>query len=112
MKIDEVLIDNAVVLKIIGNLTEGNELIALQGRVKALAADEIKTVILELNQVKHINSFGLGALMACKNTMEVSNGKLALANVSDRVVSVLKISKYINVFDVYKDTEEALNKYK
>ncbi len=81
---------------------------ALHEKVKSLGADRIKKVVIDLKDVKWMNSSGLGVLMACMTTLNNSSGKLKLASVTEKVKSLLVITQLMRIFDTYENAERAV----
>ena len=64
------------------------------------------TIIVQLEQVRFIDSSGLGALLSgYKNTADKS-GKLALSNVQPQVLSMFELTRLNRVFEIYADLDE------
>ncbi len=108
MKIKERIEGDIAVLTLSGNMMGGPETTALHDRVKSLIADGIKKVVIDLKGVKWMNSSGLGVLMSCMTSLETAGGKLKLASVTDKVQSILMITKLIGLFDTYETAERAV----
>ena len=74
--------------------------------------DEGKTnVVVDLSKVKFMNSSGLGMLISGMTTMRNAEGDLRLANVADRIESLLMVTKLITVFKNFDTVEEALKSF-
>jgi anti-sigma B factor antagonist len=71
--------------------------------------DEGKTrVIIDLGDVKFMNSSGLGMMIGGLTTMKKANGYYKLANVSDKIESLLIITKLITIFEHYDSVDAAI----
>lgn len=68
-----------------------------------------KNVILNLANVRLIDSSGLGLLVAAKNTFERHDKKFKLCGISPIVKKIFIQTNLIVYFDVYADVNEALN---
>jgi len=95
-------------LHVSGNMMGGPETMALHEKVKSLGADGIKKVVIDLKDVKWMNSSGLGVLMACMTTLNNASGKLKLSSVTEKVKSLLVITQLLRIFDTYEDAERAV----
>ncbi|MDX1585398.1 MAG: STAS domain-containing protein [Balneolaceae bacterium] len=74
--------------------------------------DEGKTqVIADLSGVSFMNSSGLGILIGGLTTMRNAGGDLRIAAASDKIESLLVVTKLITVFDNYRTVEEAVESY-
>ena len=99
------------VLDLSGDIALGDTSASLRDELKALVADGKKRIVLNLADVRRIDSSGLGTLVAGFTTVERDGGTLKLANLSDRVIELITITKLHTVFDVYDSTEEAVNSF-
>ncbi len=108
MKIKEKIVDHIAVLEVSGKMMGGPETMALHDHVKGLLQDGIKKVVIDLGDVKWINSSGMGVLMACMTTLSNAGGKLVLARVSEKVNSLLMITQLIKVFETYETVDRAV----
>jgi anti-sigma B factor antagonist len=70
-----------------------------------------KNVVIDLSKTKFMNSSGLGMLISGMTTMRNAGGDLRLANVADRIQSLLVITKLITVFKNFDSVEEAVGSY-
>jgi anti-sigma B factor antagonist len=58
-----------------------------------------------------MNSLGLGMLIASLSTVRNRGGDLKLANITDRIKSVLVITRLVTVFDCYDSVNEAVRSF-
>jgi anti-sigma B factor antagonist len=66
-------------------------------------------IIVQLGQVRFIDSSGLGALLSGNKHIIAKSGRLALANIQKQVLSMFELTRLNRVFDIYADITEALN---
>ncbi len=98
---------NAVVIELKGNVMGGPDGANLLDKLRELKDDGKPNVIVDLSKVKFMNSSGLGMLISAMTTMRNGGGDLRLANVADRIRSLLMITKLITVFKHFESIEEA-----
>lgn len=67
------------------------------------------TIIVQLGQVRFIDSSGLGALLSGYKNAAAKSGKLALSNVQPQVLSMFELTRLNQVFEIYTDLSEALD---
>ena len=108
MKIKEKIENHVAVLTLSGKMMGGPETTALHDHIRGLISDGITKAVIDLGDVKWMNSSGMGVLMACTTTLNNSEGKLVLARVSEKVNSLLIITQLIKVFDTYETVERAV----
>ena len=111
MQINEKEVNGITVLEIHGKILMGEGDIAFKKKIDELLAKNTKSVILDLSSVPYIDSSGLGELIRCYTTMRKANGTLKLANVTDRIVDLLTITKLITVFEYYKTVDDAIKSF-
>ena len=90
---------------------EGEDSVAFRDRVKALIADGRTRLVVDLGQVKFIDSFGLGSLVSALRVVRSANGDLKLAHVPSSVESVLRLTRLNTVFDIHPTMEAALKAF-
>ncbi|NOT86040.1 MAG: STAS domain-containing protein [Methylococcaceae bacterium] len=66
-----------------------------------------KNLIIQLQQVRFIDSSGLGALLSGNKHIIAKSGKLALTNIQQQVLSMFELTRLNRVFDIYADLNEA-----
>jgi anti-sigma B factor antagonist len=106
MNIVERTLEDVTVLELDGPLAlEGNA----EFRKRALAAIEAgnRKLIVNLEQVKYMDSSGMGELIACYTMRQVS-GRLALLHVHQRLQHLLEITKLRSVFEIFDSEPTAL----
>ncbi len=108
MKIKEKIQNNVAILTISGNMMGGPDTQTLHDKVKSLIADGIHNVVIDLRKVKWLNSSGLGVLMSCWGSLKNAGGNLKLANVAEKVHSILMITKLVQFFDTFDSVDRAL----
>ncbi|KAA3609984.1 MAG: anti-sigma factor antagonist [Calditrichaeota bacterium] len=109
MKIKEKIENHVAILTLSGKMMGGPETQEVHEHIKGLISDGIKKVVIDLGDVKWMNSSGMGVLMASMTTLKNSDGKLALARVTEKVQSLLIITQLIKVFDSYETVERAVS---
>ncbi len=81
------------------------------GDLKAFIIDMIEegepNIVVQLQQVKFIDSSGLGALLAGFKHATAKSGKLALSNLQPQVLSMFELTRLNRVFEIYNNLDEA-----
>jgi len=108
MKIKEKIESHVAILSLSGKMMGGPETTQLHDKVRGLINDKIIKVVIDLKGVKWINSSGLGILMATHTTLKNAGGELKLANVTEKVESLLMITQLMRIFDTYESIDRAL----
>jgi len=102
---------NAVVVELKGNVMGGPESAELNELLHKFLDSNKKNVIVDLSEVKFMNSSGLGMLISAYTTMKNGGGNLKLANATDKIQSLLLITKLITIFENYDSVDEAVKSY-
>lgn len=103
---------DVAVINLKGKLMGGPDTQAIHEKVHELVDDGKKKLVVDLGQVKWMNSTGLGALMGALTTARNNQAELKLANVTDKVQSLFMITKLITVFETYDSVVEAAASFK
>jgi anti-sigma B factor antagonist len=98
----------AIVIELKGNVLGGPEANEYSDTIKKFLSEGKKNIVIDLGEVKFMNSSGLGMLISGLTTVNKENGKLKLANVEEKIHSLLVITKLVTIFESYASVEEAL----
>jgi len=101
----------AVVVELKGNVMGGDDTKEFNDLLHKLI-DEGKTrIIIDLADVKFMNSSGLGMLIGGLTTVKKANGQYKLANVTEKIESLLIITKLITIFETYDSVDVAIESF-
>lgn len=102
---------NAVVVELKGDVLGGDHTKNFNELLHKLIEEGKKNVIVDLAEVKFMNSSGLGMLISGLTTMKRENGSLKLANVTEKIESLLIITKLITIFESFESVDEAVKSF-
>lgn len=102
---------NCVVIEFKGDVMGGPVAVELNQKLHEFIDGDKKHVVVDLSKVKFMNSSGLGMLIGGLTTMRNAGGDLRIANATDKIESLLIITKLITVFKHYKSLDEAVKSY-
>lgn len=102
---------NCVVIEFKGNVMGGPDAVSLNEKLHELIEDGKTNVVADLGKVKFMNSSGLGMLIGGLTTMRKAGGDLRIANATDKIESLLVITKLITVFKHFKSLDKAIESY-
>lgn len=74
-----------------------------------LQAEGVKNVILDLSQVKYIDSSGLSALLVGNRIFSENSGIFVICNIGEHVMKLISISQLDKVLDLLPTMEEAVD---
>jgi anti-anti-sigma factor len=78
----------------------------LRREVSDIVANEIDILLIDLKDVKFIDSSGLGALVSALQTVQNANGKLFICSVNDQVKMLFELTKLDRIFKIFANQEE------
>jgi anti-anti-sigma factor len=82
---------------------------ALKSEFVTLNAEGIKNIIIDLSEVKYVDSSGLSALLVGNRIYSEDGGIFILASLNDHVMKLIKISQLNNVLNILPTVEEAID---
>ena len=81
---------------------------SLHERLKGLCRQGTHNLIIELTEVAHIDSAGVGTLVDIFRRVRTQGGKMALVGMNPRVRGVFEVTKLDQFFAIFDTEEEAL----
>lgn len=102
---------NCVIITFKGKIMGGPSATEFHEEIKSLIEKDKLNVIGDLSRVSFMNSSGLGILISSLTSLRNAGGDLKLCGASDRIESLLMVTKLITVFDHFKTLDEAVKKY-
>lgn len=101
-------VQGVVIVDLEGKIALGETNRQLHETIRLLVQEGKKSIVLNLSKVTTIDSSGLGELIAGYATLEKNDGTLKLANIPDRVIELMTITKLYTVFDVFETEADAV----
>lgn len=102
---------NAVIIELKGNVMGGPDAQEFHDLLHKMLDQGKKNIVVDLANVKFMNSSGLGMLISGFTTMKNGEGYLKLANATDKIESLLVITKLITIFEHFESVDEAANSF-
>jgi anti-sigma B factor antagonist len=102
---------NVSVIDLKGRITLGEGNVIIREMITELTAQGKKQVVLNLLEVDHIDSAGIGELVRTHSTLRRQGGQLKLANLSPKVTDVLKMTSLNSIFDIQADEASAVRSF-
>ena len=109
LNIAERRVGDITIIDLDGKVTIGETNRQLHDVLRRLVMEGTNRIILNLKDVKVIDSSGLGEIVAGYSTLKAHGGSLVLINMPDRVTDLMTITKLYTVFDVFQTESEALS---
>jgi anti-sigma B factor antagonist len=101
-----------VIVDTIGELRLGEGTNVLRQVVNETVEQGYKNILLNLRDVRHIDSAGVGELMSCYTSVRNRGGQLKLMNLSKNVHNLLQITKLYTIFEVEDDEPTAVASFR
>src|SRR5215831_7760761 len=98
--------DGVTIVRLRGTIYFGEESASLRLRVKELLKSS-RQIVLDLASVTHIDSGGLGTLVALYASARKVGGEIKLANLGSHAKEVLQITKLVTVFEIFESAKDA-----
>src|ERR1051325_7916763 len=103
---------NSSVLNLKGSLLADVQTREILDMVSELIQQGKVNFVVDMSELKFINSSGLGMLLTCLLKARKNRGDLILANVPEQVSNLLNITKLNSVFTIAETVNEASAKFK
>lgn len=111
MKLTDRLQDGIVILSPRGKIMGGPDASLLNDKLHQCIEKQQMKIVVDLAGVEWMNSTGLGILISSYTTLRNSGGELKLANVTDKIKSLLTITKLEPVFEAFDSVDAAVNSF-
>lgn len=99
-------VDGVSVVTLDGRIVLGEESNSFREKLKSMLAEGKKKIVLNMVNIKYIDSSGLGTLVAAHVSAKTQGASVRLCNLGKKFHEVMQITKLLTIFDVY-DTEAA-----
>lgn len=83
----------------------------LKDKMQALFEEGKINVLVDLNDVRFIDSSGLGALVSGFKNASAHQGALKLASLQSQVKSMFELTRLHRVFEIFPNTAEAMENF-
>jgi anti-sigma B factor antagonist len=111
VSITERQVGDVSILDIEGNIITGESAQTVRGLIRRLLAEGRRKILLNLAQVRWVDSEGLGELVSALVAVTRESGQITLLKVRGNIREVLEITGLDAIFAIYEDELEALNDY-
>jgi len=102
---------NVSILKPHGDIRVGEGDIALRKAFQTQVDEGGKLFVLNLKNVRFVDSAGLGELVASLKRVRETGGDMKLAEVNQRVADALVVTQLVKILDVYETEADAMGAY-
>jgi anti-sigma B factor antagonist len=103
--------EGIIILDLNGPLTLGHGDLELRDRLPALHQSGKVNIVLNLKNVSHIDSTGLGTLVFGLARLRKAGGRLALLSLDRSHLELFLLTKLAIAFEFFDDEQEAVNSF-
>ncbi len=111
MELVERTVDGVMIIELKGDVLGGPDANKLTSRIREILADGQNQIVLDLKGVEYMNSSGLGMLTSAQANVKKEEGQVKFSNPSERIESLLKITKLNTIFETYPSVEDAVQSF-
>ncbi len=111
LNISERQAGDVTILDMSGKVTIGEGSVALRNTIRRLLGEGKKNILMNLGDVKYIDSSGIGELVSSFTAVNKEGGTLKLLNLTQKIQDLLAITKLLTVFDTFDEEGAALASY-
>jgi len=111
MKIKSREAGKVTILDVSGKLMGGEDADLFRDTIHGLLEQGKKRILVNLSEVRWVNSTGVGILITGYTTMRRNKGDLKLLNVSNKIQSILYVTKLNLIFECFDNEDEAVASY-
>ena len=104
-------IDGVVVLSPTGRLVLGDSTNTFRETIRELIGQGKTWIVLNMKDVYHIDSSGLGELVTAFTSLRHRGGSLKLLNLSARGENLMQLTKLCTIFEIFRDEGEAIRSF-
>jgi len=104
-------VDGVSVVELVGSIVLGEESTSFREKLKSMVAEGKKKIVLNMSEIKYIDSAGLGALVAAHIGAKNQGASVRLCHLGKKFHEVMQITKLLTVFDVYETEAAAISSF-
>jgi len=112
MVFSEESFDTVKVLHLNGKIMGGPETQEMRDRLDALMAGDTRVVVINFQDVRWINSAGIGAIIYCLTTLRDRGGDLRFANLHGEILHYVKILNLEQIVKIFDSVDEAVASFR
>src|ERR1700674_2126445 len=109
--INERRVGDVTVLDLRGRLRVGGNTLALHKSIRCLVLEKKFMILLNLTGVTHIDSCGLGELVASQVSVGNKGGEIKLLGLTQPLREFLTVTGLLSVFDAYENEADAIQDF-
>ena len=100
-----------VIMDVAGRLSAGEAGLLFRGVFQRCIAEGSEKFLVNLGEVSYIDSSGLGELITSHTSLRNRGGSVKLLNPNKRIRDLLKMTKLLNIFEIFEDETTAVRSF-
>jgi len=108
MKIDVKMAGNVCAIAPLGDIRLGEGDLALRDQIHKQLENGCHKIVLDLSNVRFMDSAGIGEVVACLKRVREAGGDLKICGLNQRITDLFTLTKLIAIFDSYPDEKQAV----
>jgi len=101
--------NDTYIIKLSGKLMGGPDNTTFHDDVKSVVNDGCRKLVIDMNEVDWLNSWGVGLLVSAFTTLRSSGGRMILVGCMPKVMTVLRMTHFDSVFSFDNDVPTAVH---
>jgi anti-sigma B factor antagonist len=111
MELNERIVGEVAFVHVVGSVFGSRGGPKLSDKVRSLAQQGFRRVLVDLGRVTYMDSSGLGDLIEAYTSMKKAGGALKLMHVETRLRDLLTITKLVTVFETFDNEVAAIESF-
>ena len=111
LKITNSEVDSVSVVELDGRIVLGEESNSLREKLKNMVDAGKKKIVLNVGNIKYIDSTGLGTLVAAHLSANTQRASVRLCHLGKKFHEIMQVTKLLTVFDVYDTPTAAVSSF-
>lgn len=103
---------DVTVLDLKGRIRINGGTLVLHRSIRGLVEEGKTKILLNLAEVTHIDSMGLGELLSSRAMLSDKGGGIKLVHLTERLRDLMTITNLLTVFDIYDNEPDALASFR
>ena len=105
------ILEDILKVELSGDILGDSKELELIDSINTKINDSVLKCLLDLSEVRYVNSSGIGVLITILTKFRNHGGEAILVNPSDQIKKLLKITKLDSVFTIEETEAEAIKKF-
>jgi len=111
IKVSTRMVNGVVIVDLFGQLRLGEGTSKLRQVVQELLGEGYKKIVLNMENVLHVDSSGIGELMGCYSSVKSQGGELKLLQLHKNVRNLLEVTRLYSIFETHEDLASAVKSF-